>query len=730
MEEFYIKTPKPEVIEQLKQETINLHPIMDKVEEKFLKMFMEYLTTNYLIINCKSSDELYNERFFNNFYHIEMGEADNKGIRKISIKDNVLLNELKPLNICIEYCILFNSSYEPIADTIKDITKKAHIPKLSGTINNVERIEKSIKLDNEQIKEIKEAIKDYNNKVDGLNKDIKEDLNNNKSIIDGKPTYKINNYCYISKYIDFGGTEYNLRYNNYYHKYDNLGKLLSDLNRLNSEIAKDLTENNINYFFTTEFESIPSIDGYECIFTNSLDAPLYMGNYITQFTFYNEIGKFFINRFQIVEAKTTKELYYFNPDLNCYCALTDNILNSFFSMECPTRPTTLKKLKKSIKEYVSIFIPVSYNIIKFNNCLYDINSFKIVNPEDPVIPYLECPYNYKEDVNNLDNLNYKLGNDYLNSTYGEDKEAYLEVLGYMFTAGNNKEILIIKTGSGGGGKTTSSRIEEAIFPSTEKQYKQLISKFGKSDVLGKKLIIVPNVDKIYLEDLKGLMSGEGQYIEAKGQDQIAISGNTSIKYELVCNNIPNIPMDQTMKDKLLIFHYKNNFRYTEADLNNENKRYSDVIINNPEAMEFIISQAIEQYKEMLKNKKPFKILNKNINYLKSNSSDSVLINALNDILEVDTSINTNSPNDVIVSTKDLEKIIKNYSMMYNVNIETTPSGRIRKLNKYLSMFIGSNKKYKAINKNGLTNVKFYPEVKYKKNINGTDLNSKDYYLKS
>lgn len=573
----------------------------------------------------------------------------------------------------------------------------------------------------------------------------KENKNNNY------PTYKINNYCKIHKFKENEQDYYVLIYNNFKCLHDNINSLYLDLKFLSENMfknsnLKDKTQfiNDMDYYLSLNYEYTPLPNEYSIYkkgYCSEIPSLTYKRDRIgtalkrgfkdkNQEESYNDLGQFFIDLFQIAAAKTSNDLYYFNPDLNCYCVLNDTILNDFFSILYPKRPTTLKKLKKAIKEYVSIFIPVSYNIIKFNNCLYDINSFKIVNPEDPVIPYLECPYNYKEDVNNLDNLNYKLGNDYLNSTYGEDKEAYLEVLGYMFTAGNNKEILIIKTGSGGGGKTTSSRIEEAIFPSTEKQYKQLISKFGKSDVLGKKLIIVPNVDKIYLEDLKGLMSGEGQYIEAKGQDQIAISGNTSIKYELVCNNIPNIPMDQTMKDKLLIFHYKNNFRYTEADLNNENKRYSDVIINNPEAMEFIISQAIEQYKEMLKNKKPFKILNKNINYLKSNSSDSVLINALNDILEVDTSINTNSPNDVIVSTKDLEKIIKNYSMMYNVNIETTPSGRIRKLNKYLSMFIGSNKKYKAINKNGLTNIKFYPEVKYKKNINGTDLNSKDYYLKS
>lgn len=723
---YTLNTPNNEVLNQYKQQVID--NFNNGYSNKIYTSFMEYINIKYLIIGIQSNG-LIDEEFYHYKLILNSQLFINKYDNDNEIKCYISQDQYKEINLIEEFNKILPNAY-----LNKDKFKKAIDGNIKLNTLRFNYLNKEASLSENQKESIINEIDFYNDKIKSLN-DKSNSINEpgilkDTSTGDISTPYKLNKYCTINKIKSNSKIYFRLIYNNYENYYTNLGTLLTDVSIFDTSISinQSMIEeflNNTNYINSTL--NITTDTPIKCRIEELRKS---FKEYTKRINILErELGTLFIDLFQVVEDQEN-EKYYLNKKTNSYNLLTNkdkkDFLNKLFENK---KVTTLKQLNKGLEYTNNKTIQPTPNIIKFNNCLFSMDTFKIVNNDTPIIPSLEVNYNFIENTN-VNNPNYKIANTYLNDVFGEDKESYLEVLGYLFVTGNPKEVGIIKTGLGGTGKTTSFKIEKSIFPSSEKQFKQLNNRFGKSNIKNKKLIIVPNADNDNARELKSLISGEAQYIEAKGKDQIQINDNKSIVYEIVCNNIPNISIDKTMQDKLLIFHFKNRIRYTNKDLKNGNKKYSDIFINNIDCMEYLISNAIKQYKQMVENNNTFKILSKNMDYLKSNSITNALSNALINIIEVDKSINENAPNNIIVTTQELEKCIKQYAVENSINIKTTPKGKIKGLNKELMEIIGVDT-YKAINKPGLNNQRFYPKIKYKtiKNNDGKIITTKDYYLK-
>ena len=363
------------------------------------------------------------------------------------------------------------------------------------------------------------------------------------------------------------------------------------LNNLILEISKEITRNKqdgiISYLYSI-FKSRKGIKRGE----------RELGNYLNK-----ECG--------IILRKNIHEIYKLDEVSKGYNSITiDEIITELTEIFGEKNLFKTTDIENAI-DFISDRLTPEYNIVKFNNGLYDVNKHMMINPEKPIFTLIESPFNYNP------NAKPKFIDKYLLTTFERDSEeetrkeitGVLQCIGYLFTSGNPYQTLMFLIGIGGSGKSTLATIISEIFKGKTTQLD--FSKIEKdihatSRLIGKHLNIVSEAktDKI-VEDIttyKELTGNDKTVVNPKNRDSIEIPAPEVPKTIICANNSPKFENpDSSVLQRLVIIEFKKKFRNTSEVI----RDYAKEIINSTDDMEWLIYNSLKAFKEMDTAKKDF-----------------------------------------------------------------------------------------------------------------------------
>lgn len=330
-----------------------------------------------------------------------------------------------------------------------------------------------------------------------------------------------------------------------------------------------------------------------------------------------ELGNYLHENGTILRKGINKP-YILNENTNGYDSVeTDDILEFLYNTgDFEINSIHTDDINKALG-FISERIKPSYNIVKFQNCLYDIKNFEVMEtPEKPILTLTEVQYNYNPKAKG------KLIVEFLESSLKqpddtpeeiqERVQGFKEFVGYILTSGNKKFAWFILSGIGGAGKGVATRLIISIFGSDkvgDLKLQELTpdNKFATAHLENKQINIVRDSPKKPIEDtgmLKAITGYDDIGIEHKGQDKYILPKEEVPDMVTVCNNIPRFKegFDDSILQRAIIFEFLNRFRGTDEQKEN----LEDEILSNPEEMEYLLYESIEAYKDMVLNGRDFK----------------------------------------------------------------------------------------------------------------------------
>lgn len=261
-------------------------------------------------------------------------------------------------------------------------------------------------------------------------------------------------------------------------------------------------------------------------------------------------------------------------------------------------------------DFISERLTPQYNIVKFNNGLYDVKEHKRINPDKPVFTLIESPYDYNP------NAEPKYIEEYLYSTFERETKEKTEteikgvkqVIGYLFTSGNIYNALIFLIGIGGAGKGTLATIIAEIFrgKTTQLDFSKIEKDTHATSILvGKHLNLVR-------ETKNGIVKDNTTYKLLSGNDPIDVNPKNQHPYELPAEEVPKTLMNAnnppkfknpeiSILQRFVLIEFKKIFRNTSDDV----RDLANLIIQNKQDMEWLIFESLEAYKDMVKSGEDF-----------------------------------------------------------------------------------------------------------------------------
>ena len=260
-----------------------------------------------------------------------------------------------------------------------------------------------------------------------------------------------------------------------------------------------------------------------------------------------------------------------------------------------------------------------YNIVKFNNCLYDMTNFKVISANDePVFTLIEVPHNYNPQAKGskveyfLKTSLPKPNKESEEINIDELVQGFLEMVGYILTSGNPLNAFFIFSGIPGAGKGVASNLITSIFGMDKVGKLQLQeltpdNRFATAHLENKQVNIVSDSPEKPIEDtgmLKSITGYDDIPVEPKGKDKYLIPKEEVPDMILFCNNIPKFKdgIEEAIVQRAIIFEFRNRFRNTERVKPNLLKE----ILSDPQEMEWLIYNGIEAYKKMINEGRDFK----------------------------------------------------------------------------------------------------------------------------
>ena len=251
-----------------------------------------------------------------------------------------------------------------------------------------------------------------------------------------------------------------------------------------------------------------------------------------------------------------------------------------------------------------------YNIVKFPNCLYDMENFEVIKSTDePIFTLTEVKFNYNPEAKGEIIVNFlktSLGRpDDSDEEIKEKINGFLEMIGYLLTSGNKLNSFFIIAGIGGSGKGVATDLIIAIFGPENVgglQLQELTpdNRFATAHLESKQVNIVRDSPDKPIGDtglLKQITGYDDVAIEPKGKDKYMIPKEEVPDMILVCNNIPKFKngIEEAIVQRVVLFEFLNRFRGTDM----QNVNLEEEILSNPEEMEWLIYNGIESYKDMV-----------------------------------------------------------------------------------------------------------------------------------
>ena len=262
-----------------------------------------------------------------------------------------------------------------------------------------------------------------------------------------------------------------------------------------------------------------------------------------------------------------------------------------------------KEIKEALSS-ISTRLEPQYNIIKFNNVLYDIEEMQEIQSNKPIFTLVESKYNFNPDAES------KILKKFLYTSLERETEeetqkqvqGVLQIIGYLFTSGNKYTLAPIITGVSGSGKSVFSNILTAIFGADKisgvSLQEMVRDPHSTSAFINKHLNIIRDSSNIVIED-------NGMFKTVTGNDPVTCNPKFKNHFDLpplevpklimVCNNIPRFKDVETpLIERFIIIEFLKKFRDTPQ----ENPNLERDILQNSEEIEWLIYQSIFEYSKI------------------------------------------------------------------------------------------------------------------------------------
>jgi len=212
----------------------------------------------------------------------------------------------------------------------------------------------------------------------------------------------------------------------------------------------------------------------------------------------------------------------------------------------PVQVRSVEKMVRLAKPYMGVSDTIwdrePYKLV-LGNGTFDLESGELEphNPENYITAAV--PYDYDPDATGPTWDEYTL---YLTNVLGEETVEFIrEYFAYCLTADSSHELMVFLTGDPGSGKSTLLAGAETMLGEdlhTSLSLKKIQERFGRSKIVGKRLIVSPELPSMALletEMIDALISGEAIDIEEKNKPSYDYA--PVAKVIQACNDMPVVP---------------------------------------------------------------------------------------------------------------------------------------------------------------------------------------------
>ena len=315
-------------------------------------------------------------------------------------------------------------------------------------------------------------------------------------------------------------------------------------------------------------------------------------------------------RFDVILRKNNHDIYILDENNNCYTEVTFDELLYMISEILGPQLINDDDLKWAIS-YISDRLDPQHNIVKFRNCIFDMEKLEIVKTENPVFTLIETQYRYNPNAKSTV-LKEFLYSSLKKPTVKETEETVLgikQLTGYLFTSGNKLNLLPFLSGVSGGGKSVFANVLTEIFGKDKIADLKLQeidrNTHATSSFVNKHLNIIQDSDNTAINNnslIKQITGNDPLQVNPKHATPFVLPKEEVPKTIVVCNNIPFFKkLEQALLERFLIIEFNIKFRGET----NENKNLLNDILADPEEIEWFIYESIQAYKKMIENGEDF-----------------------------------------------------------------------------------------------------------------------------
>ena len=322
------------------------------------------------------------------------------------------------------------------------------------------------------------------------------------------------------------------------------------------------------------------------------------------------LAKFIKTEYDIILRKNSHEMYILDYETNCYSQVNFDELFVLVSNGLGEGLINEDDLTEAIK-YISDRRDPEHNIVKFKNCLYDMDKLEPIQAENPVFTQVESSYNYNPEAKSTALSNFletSLKKDDDNDTQKAVK-CITQLTGYLFTSGNHLNVLPMIIGISGGGKSVFANILIAIFGKDKVADLKLqeISKdpHATSSLINKHLNIIQDSDASSINNnslIKQITGNDQLQVNPKYVQPFVLPPEEVPKSILIGNNIPLFThLEPALIERFLIIEFNVKFRGEDGEDHDLLKK----ILADPQEIEWFIYQSLKEYKNMITNGEDF-----------------------------------------------------------------------------------------------------------------------------
>lgn len=236
--------------------------------------------------------------------------------------------------------------------------------------------------------------------------------------------------------------------------------------------------------------------------------------------------------------------------------------------------------------------------IRFNNCLYNLETGRTEDFSPDKIVTNRIPHDYNQSVK----VNQTIEKFFHDVTCGDDgiKELLLQFIGYCMYSDITAQNAFILTGKGANGKSTFlDMLREMLGEenTSELMIKDFSERFSKIKIVGKLANLGDDIDDKYVDDpstFKILSAGGRLTVEQKFMDPVSYTSKAKMIF--TTNRMPKInDRSDAIMRRLIIVPFKAKFDKNSPDYDpNIGKKLAD-----EDAMEYLIVLAVEALKRFL-----------------------------------------------------------------------------------------------------------------------------------